>query len=195
MFAMEHYEVAPDIVIMAKSMAGGLPLGAVTGNAELMDQPQVGGLGGTFSGNPVACRAALAVLDQFQNKALLPRAEEIGKQVLERFKEFQERYPVIGDVRGLGCMVGMELVVNRITKVPATAVTKRLIDLCREKGLLMISAGRHSNIIRPLMPLVITDSQLEEGCQSLVSSVEVCQRIIRKIVMPGTNESDLDEMG
>ena len=116
MFAMEHYEVAPDIVIMAKSMAGGLPLGAVTGKAELMDHPQVGGLGGTFSGNPVACRAALAVLDQFQKKALLSRAEEIGKKGFRKFKEFQERYPVIGDVRGLGCMVGMELVVNRSHK-------------------------------------------------------------------------------
>ena len=177
MFALEHYEVAPDIVIMAKSIAGGLPLGAVTGKAELMDHPQVGGLGGTFSGNPVACRAALAVLDQFQNKPLLSRAEEIGKKVLERFKEFQERYTVIGDVRGLGCMVGMELVVDRITKVPATALTKRLIDLSREKGLLMISAGRHSNIIRPLMPLVITDSQLEEGLSTIGKALlELCQK-------------------
>ena len=181
LFALEHYEVAPDIVIMAKSIAGGLPLGAVTGKAEVMDQPQVGGLGGTFSGNPVACRAALAVLDQFQNKALLSRAEEIGKKVFERFKEFQERHTVIGDVRGLGCMVGMELVVDRVTKVPATALTKRLIDLCREKGLLMISAGRHSNIIRSLMPLVITDSQLEEGLSTIGKALlEVCQKESQK---------------
>jgi len=177
MFALEHYEVAPDIVVVAKSMGGGLPLGAVTGKAELMDQPQVGGLGGTFSGNPVACRAALAVLDQIQNKALLSRGEEIGRKVLERFKELQERYTIIGDVRGLGCMVGMELVVDRITKVPATALTKRLIDLCREKGLLMIPAGRHSNVIRPLMPLVITGSQLEEGLSTIDKALlEVCQK-------------------
>jgi len=163
MFAMEHYEVDPDIVVMAKSMAGGLPLSAVTGRAELMDHPQVGGLGGTFAGNPVACRAALAVLDLFEKKDLLSRAEKIGEKVLEKFAQYQECHPMVGDVRGLGAMVGMELVMDRKTKEPATAPTKRLINLCREKGLLMISAGTYSNIIRPLMPLVITDDQLDEG--------------------------------
>ena len=163
MFAMEHYETEPDIITMAKSMAGGLPLGAVTGRSDLMDHPQVGGLGGTFGGNPVACRAALAVLDQFEKKNLLAQAEQIGKRVSERFKEFYDCYPVVGDVRGLGAMVGMELVVDRKTKEPASAFTKRLIDVCREKGLLMISAGTYSNIIRPLMPLVISDEQLEQG--------------------------------
>jgi len=163
MFAVEHYEVEPDIILTAKSIAGGLPLSAITGRAELMDHPQSGGLGGTFAGNPVACSAALAVLDQFKKLNLLSKAENIGKKVLEKFKEFQERYPAVGDVRGLGAMVGMELVVDRKTKEPATALTKRLVNLCREKGLLMISAGTHSNIIRPLMPLVITDDQLDEG--------------------------------
>jgi len=163
MFAIEHYEVEPDMIVMAKSLAAGFPLGGVTGRAELMDHPQVGSLGTTFGGNPVACRAALAVLDLFEKKGLLSRAEQIGKMVLERFKEFQERYPIVGDVRGLGAMVGMELVVDRKTKEPASAFTKRLIEYCREKGLLMISAGTYSNIIRPLMPLVITDKQLERG--------------------------------
>ena len=163
MFAVEHYEVEPDILVMAKSIAGGLPLSAITGRAELMDHPQSGGLGGTFAGNPVACSAALTVLDQFKNLNLLSKAEKIGKKVLEKFREFQERYPAVGDVRGLGAMVGMELVVDRRTKEPATALTKRLINLCREKGLLMISAGTYSNIIRPLMPLVITDNQLDKG--------------------------------
>ena len=163
MFAMEHYEVAPDILVMAKSMAGGLPLGGITGRAELMDHPQVGGLGGTFSGNPVACRAALAVLDLFEKKELLSRAEKIGQKVMERFKEFQKRHSLIGDVRGLGAMVGMELVVDRRTKEPATDFTKQLVNRSREKGLLMISAGTYSNIIRPLMPLMITDKQLEKG--------------------------------
>ena len=163
MFAMEHFEVAPDLLVMAKSMAGGLPLSAVTGRAEMMDHPQVGGLGGTFSGNPVSCRAALAVLEQFEKKDLLSRGEEIGKKVLARFQQFKERYSVVGDVRGLGAMVGMELVVDRKTKEPATALTKQLVGLCREKGLLMISAGTHSNIIRALMPLVISDDQLERG--------------------------------
>jgi 4-aminobutyrate aminotransferase/(S)-3-amino-2-methylpropionate transaminase len=172
MFAMEHYEVEPDIVVMAKSMAGGLPLSAVTGKAELMDHPQVGGLGGTFGGNPVGCRAALAVLDVFEKKDLLSRAGKIGQRVTERFRKFQKHYSLIGDVRGLGAMVGMELVVDRKTKEPATAFTKRLIELCRKKGLLMISAGTHSNIIRPLMPLVITDEQLEKGLLIIGESLE-----------------------
>jgi 4-aminobutyrate aminotransferase/(S)-3-amino-2-methylpropionate transaminase len=163
MFAMEHYEVEPDITVMAKSIAGGFPLSAVTGRAALMDHPQVGGLGGTFAGNPVACRAALAVLDQFEKKNLLTRAERIGNRVLDKFFEFKEIYSIVGDVRSLGAMVGMELVADRKTKEPAAALTKQLINLCREKGLLMISAGTHSNIIRPLMPLVITDEQLERG--------------------------------
>jgi 4-aminobutyrate aminotransferase/(S)-3-amino-2-methylpropionate transaminase len=171
MFAMEHYEVEPDIIVMAKSMAGGLPLSAVTGRSELMDHPQVGGLGGTFAGNPLACRAALAVLDVFEKKDLLSRAEQIGKRVLERFKEFQEHHPAVGDVRGLGAMVGMELVSDRKTKEPATTLTKRLIERCREKGLLMISAGTYSNIIRPLMPLVITEEQLEKGLSIIEKSL------------------------
>jgi 4-aminobutyrate aminotransferase/(S)-3-amino-2-methylpropionate transaminase len=171
MFAMEHYEVDPDILVMAKSIAGGLPLSAITGRAELMDHPQVGGVGGTFGGNPVACRAALAVLEQFEKKDLLSRAEQLGKRLLERFKEFYERYSVVGDVRGLGAMVGMELVRDRNTKEPATAFTKQLVNRCREKGLLMISAGTHSNIIRPLMPLVITDEQLEKGLSIIEESL------------------------
>lgn len=163
MFAMEHYEMQPDIIVMAKSIAGGLPLGAITGRAELMDHPQVGGLGGTFCGNPVSCRAAIAVLDLFEKTDLLTRAKRIGEKVLERFKELYDHYSIIGDVRGLGAMVGMELVADRKTKEPAAAFTKHLVESCRKKGLLMISAGTYSNIIRPLMPLTITDEQLEKG--------------------------------
>jgi 4-aminobutyrate aminotransferase/(S)-3-amino-2-methylpropionate transaminase len=163
MFAMEHYDVEPDITVTAKSIAGGLPLSGITGRAEMMDHPQMGGLGGTYGGNPVACRAALAVLDQFEKKNLLSRAEQIGKKALESFRAFQKEFPVIGDVRGLGAMVGMELVADRKTKEPATAFTKQLVARCREKGLLLISAGTHSNIIRTLMPLVITDDQVDKG--------------------------------
>jgi 4-aminobutyrate aminotransferase/(S)-3-amino-2-methylpropionate transaminase len=170
MFAMEHYEVEPDIIVMAKSLAAGFPLSAVTGKAELMDHPQVGGLGGTYGGNPVACRAAIAVLEQFEKKDLLSRAEKIGKKVLQSFREIQKRFPVVGDVRGLGAMVGMELVADQKTKEPATAFTKQLVNCCREKGLIMISAGTHSNIIRPLMPLVITDEQLDRGLSIIEES-------------------------
>jgi 4-aminobutyrate aminotransferase/(S)-3-amino-2-methylpropionate transaminase len=176
MFAMEHYGVEPEVIVMGKSMAGGLPLSAVTGKAQLMDHPQVGGLGGTFAGNPLACRAALAVLDQFEKTDLLKRAEKIGKTVLERFKQFYEYYPVVGDVRGLGAMVGMELVTDPKTKEPATGLTRQLIDRCREKGLLMISAGTHSNIIRPLMPLIITEEQLERGLNIIRETLDEINR-------------------
>jgi 4-aminobutyrate aminotransferase/(S)-3-amino-2-methylpropionate transaminase len=163
MFAVEHFDVTPDILIMAKSIAGGLPLSAVTGKAELMDHSQEGGLGGTFSGNPVCCQAALAVLDVFEKTKLLFRAEQVGKKCIERFTEFKKHFEIVGDVRGLGAMVGMELVLNRETKEPATAFAKRLTEICRGKGLLLISAGIHSNIVRLLAPLVITDDQLEKG--------------------------------
>jgi len=176
MFAMEHYEVTPDITVMAKSMAGGLPFSAVTGKTELMNHPQVGGLGGTFAGNPVACRAALAVIDVFKKKDLLSKAEQIGQKVLKKFKELQENNSLVGDVRGLGAMVGMELVTDRKLKEPATALTKQLIDRCREKGLLMISAGTHSNIIRPLMPLVTTNGQLEKGLSIIEESLEEIEK-------------------
>ncbi len=172
MFAIEHYEVVPDILIMAKSIAGGLPLSAITGKAELMDHPQVGGLGGTYAGNPLACRAGLVVLEQFAKKKLLMKGEEIGRKVISRFREFYEKYPVVGDVRGLGAMVGMELVADRKTKEPAAALTKQLVAKCREKGLLMISAGTYSNIIRPLMPLVITNEQLERGLKIIEEALD-----------------------
>ena len=176
MFAIEHFDVEPDLITMAKSMAGGFPLSAVTGKAELMDHPQVGGLGGTFAGNPVSCRAGLAVLDQFEKKNLLARGKKIGDRVMKKFKELYEQHPIIGDVRGLGAMVGMELVVDRKTKEPATAFTKQLVTRCRENGLLMISAGTHSNIIRPLMPLVITDEQLEKGLSIIEESLSEIER-------------------
>jgi len=165
MLAMEHFAVEPDMVVMAKSLAGGFPLAAVTGKADLMDHPPTGGLGGTYGGNPVACQAALAVLDYFETHGLLGRAAEIGARTLQRFRDFQENHSSIGDVRGLGAMVGMELVTDRRSKTPATALTGRLIARCREKGLLLVSAGVHSNVIRPLMPLVISDGQLERGLE------------------------------
>jgi 4-aminobutyrate aminotransferase / (S)-3-amino-2-methylpropionate transaminase / 5-aminovalerate transaminase len=176
MFAIEHFDVEPDLITMAKSMAGGFPLSAVTGKAEIMDHPQVGGLGGTFAGNPVSCRAGIAVLEQFEKKNLLARGKRIGDRVIKKFRELYEQYPVIGDVRGLGAMVGMELVVDRKTKEPATALTKQLVARCREKGLLMISAGTYSNIIRPLMPLVITDEQLEKGLSIIEESLSELQQ-------------------
>jgi 4-aminobutyrate aminotransferase/(S)-3-amino-2-methylpropionate transaminase len=171
MFAIEHFGVEPDILVTAKSLAGGLPLAGVTGKAEVMDAPHVGGLGGTYGGNPVACRAALAVLETFEKERLLDRAEAIGKTVMDRFRKMQKEHEIVGDVRGIGAMVAMELVRDRATKEPAKEETAQLVKNCYEKGLVTISAGTYGNIMRILMPLVITDSQLEKGLGILEESL------------------------
>jgi 4-aminobutyrate aminotransferase/(S)-3-amino-2-methylpropionate transaminase len=171
MFAIEHFGVEPDIMTTAKSLAGGLPLAGVTGRAEVMEAPHVGGLGGTYGGNPVACRAALAVLETFEKEKLLERAGVIGTRVMERFKEMQKEYEIIGDVRGVGAMVAMELVKDRATREPAKDETSALVKRCYEKGLVTISAGTYGNIMRILMPLVITDEQLEKGLNILEESL------------------------
>ena len=163
LFAIEHWGIAPDIVLTAKSLAGGLPLSAVTGRAELMDEPHVGGLGGTFSGNPLACRAALAVLEILIEDGLLARAEALGAKIRARFDALQEKYELIGDVRGKGPMLAIELVRDRAEKTPASDETKKLLKICYEKGLVLVSCGNFGNVIRTLMPLVITDDQLDRG--------------------------------
>ena len=163
MFAMEHWGVEPDLVTVAKSLAGGMPLSAVVGRQEIMNAPQVGGLGGTYGGNPVCCRAALAVLDVFEEEKLLDKAEALGKKLRQRFDELQGRYEIIGEVRGKGPMLALELVKDRETKEPATAEAKALVKYCYERGLIILSCGNFGNVIRTLMPLVITDEQLERG--------------------------------
>jgi len=176
MFAVEHFNVEPDIITTAKSLAAGLPLSGITGRAEIMDAPHIGGLGGTFGGNPLACRAGLAVFDIFEKKDLLSRAQKIGKKVLQKFKEMQEKCSLIGDVRGLGAMVAMELVKDRKTKEPAKEETNLLVKKCYEKGLILISAGTYDNIIRTLMPLVISDDELEEGLSILEEGVREVEK-------------------
>ncbi len=163
MFAMEHWGIEPDLVTVAKSLAAGLPLSGVIGKAELMEAPQVGGLGGTYGGNPVCCRAALAVLEVFEEEHLLAKAEALGKKIKARFEQLHARFEIIGDVRGLGPMMGLELVRDRETKEPAADEAKALVRLCYEKGLIILSCGNFGNVIRTLMPLVITDQQLEKG--------------------------------
>lgn len=163
LFAMEHYGVEPDIMIMAKSLAAGIPLAAVTGRAEMMEEPHVGGLGGTYGGNPLGCRAALAVLDFLDQTDLAAKASRIGEIARRRFVEMQQRFPLIGDVRGLGAMIGLELVRDRKTKEPAPDEAKKLVKFCHEHGLILLTCGRYGNVIRTLMPLVITDDQLDEG--------------------------------
>jgi 4-aminobutyrate aminotransferase/(S)-3-amino-2-methylpropionate transaminase len=163
MFATEHYDFEPDLITMAKSLAGGLPLSAVTGRAEIMDSVHVGGLGGSYGGNPVACAAALATIGEMQRLDLPARAEKIGEKLRSTALKWQKTHPMIGDVRGLGAMVAIELVKDRETKEPAKEFTVDLVKRCVESGVILIYAGTHSNCLRYLVPLVITDEQLDEG--------------------------------
>jgi 4-aminobutyrate aminotransferase / (S)-3-amino-2-methylpropionate transaminase / 5-aminovalerate transaminase len=162
LFASEHYGVVPDIILTAKSLAAGLPLAGITGRAEIMEAPPVGGLGGTYGGNPIACKAALAVLELLDSQFLL-RASELGNTLRARFLKLQEKFDIIGNVRGLGPMIGIELVKNRKTKEPAADEAKQLVNRCLQKGLITLACGNYGNVIRTLMPLVITDEQLERG--------------------------------
>ena len=171
LFAIDHWGVEPDIITTAKSLAGGMPLSAVTGRAEIMNLPHPGGLGGTFGGNPISCRAALAVLEIFLEDGLLKQAEALGVKLRRRFDAMQERFEIIGDVRGKGPMLALELVRDRVTKEPAGDEVKKLTRLCYEKGLVILSCGAHHNVVRFLMPLVITDEQLERGLAILEESL------------------------
>ncbi|MBV9280369.1 MAG: 4-aminobutyrate--2-oxoglutarate transaminase [Chloroflexi bacterium] len=176
MFAVEHAGVAPDLIVLAKSLGAGLPIGAVVGRAEVMDAPQPGGIGTTFGGNPLACRAALAALDIIERDHLLDRAGYIGGVVLERFREMQTRYPLIGEVRGLGAMVAMELVRDRESKEPAAAETASILHRCHDAGLLVIKAGLYDNVLRVLVPLVVGDDQLREGLDILERALADVER-------------------
>ncbi len=169
-FAIEHWGVEPDIITLAKSFAGGMPLSAVIGRKELMEAPHVGGLGGTYGGNPLSCRAALAVLEILFDDGLLKTAQSLGEILLERFTSLQKDHEIIGEVRGKGPMLGLELVQDRITKEPATEKAKKLVQLCYEKGLFILSCGNYGNIIRTLMPLVITTEELDKGLSILEES-------------------------
>jgi 4-aminobutyrate aminotransferase / (S)-3-amino-2-methylpropionate transaminase / 5-aminovalerate transaminase len=157
---------------MAKSLAGGLPLSAVTGRAEIMDSAQVGGLGGTYAGNPVACAAALAAVELIERERLPERAAKIGAEVERRFQCFVERFPFVGDARGLGAMRALELVKDRGTKEPDKDRADRVIRKAYESGLLLVGAGTYGNVIRTLMPLVITDGELTEGLDVLEKALE-----------------------
>src|SRR5215208_4925510 len=153
LFACEHYGLIPDLITTAKSLAGGLPLAGVTGRADVLEASQVGGLGGTCGGNPLACAAALAVLDAMEEERLPDRAARMGEQIRARFCQWAGRYPCIGDVRGLGAMIGMELVVDRVTKEPDKGFTARLLSAALERGVILLSSGTYGNTVRVLAPL------------------------------------------
>ncbi len=163
MFAMEHFEVEADLIVVAKSIAGGLPLSGVIGRARVMDDAHLGAIGGTFIGNPVALAAAAAVLDVFEEERLVERAGGIGDVIRARMLEWRERWPQIGDVRGLGAMLAIELVGDPATKAPAPELAEAVIDEALRRGLILLKAGVYGNCIRVLCPLTISDGEVEEG--------------------------------
>jgi len=177
LFACERLGVVPDLLVTAKSLSGGLPLAAITGRAEIMDAPGVGAVGGTFGGNPAACEAALAVLDMIDKDRLYDRANLLGERFRKRAAEWQRRWELVGEVRGLGAMQALELVRSRRTREPAELETKQASQYCYEHGLITITAGTYGNVIRLLMPLAITDAQMDEGLDVLESALQaVCDR-------------------
>ena len=174
MFAIEHSGVEPDLMTMAKSLAGGFPLSAVTGKAEIMDAPIPGGIGGTYAGNPLATTAALAVLDVIEEEKLIQRSNDLGERIAGRFRSMAQRntLSVIGDVRNLGAMIAMELVKDRDTKEPAPELTKALVAKAAEKGLVLLSCGTYGNVIRILVPLTASDALVDEGLDIIERSLE-----------------------
>ncbi len=163
MWGIEHSGVEPDLMTVAKSIAAGLPLSGVIGRAEIMDAPADSAIGGTYVGNPVAQAAALAVLDVFDDEGLVERAAEIGETIRSRMLSWQERYTAIGDVRGLGMMLAIELVGDRETKEPAPELATAVVEAAAERGLLLLKSGIYSNCIRVLAPLVLTEGELDEA--------------------------------
>ena len=161
-FASEQLGLAPDLLVTAKCLGGGLPISAVTGRDEIMDAPIEGAIGGTFGGNPLACAAALAVFDMVDDQ-FLAHARDIGKLVVETLRRWKELYPRIGDIRGLGPMQAIEFVKNRQTKEPDPEAAKALVRFAYENGVICMTAGTYSNVLRLLMPLVISESELSEA--------------------------------
>jgi 4-aminobutyrate aminotransferase len=174
-WAIEHAGVEPDLLLSGKSLGGGLPLAAVTGNAEVMDAVDPGGLGGTFGGNPVACAAGIAVLDEVATAAFRARAEEIGERLRARLEAIAEHVPQVGDVRGLGPMLAVELVRDPETKEPAPELALATTTAARERGLILLSCGLYGNVVRILVPLVASDDELDRGLDILEESlVDAC---------------------
>ncbi len=165
MFAMDYYGIEADITTVAKSLAAGMPLSAVVGKKEIMDSVHASGIGGTYNGNPIACEAGLAVFDIFETEDLLGRAKKLGEKLEVILNALKEKHTLIGDVRGVGPMMAIELVHDRTDKTPAPDKAKALVKYCLEKNLMILACGTFGNVIRFLMPLVITDEQLEQGMQ------------------------------
>jgi 4-aminobutyrate aminotransferase/(S)-3-amino-2-methylpropionate transaminase len=166
MFAIEHWGVEPDLITVAKSLAVGMPIAAVVGRKEIMDSVHPWGLGGTYGGNPVASAAALAVLEVFEEEDMLGKAKALGKRLNERFESWQKRFKIIGEIRGLGAMLGLALVKGE-KREPAAEEAKKLAAFCLERGLIILVCGTYSNVVRVLVPFMITAEQLERGLKIL----------------------------
>jgi 4-aminobutyrate aminotransferase/(S)-3-amino-2-methylpropionate transaminase len=172
MFACNHYEIVPDIITMAKSLGAGLPISATTGKAEVMDAIHLGGVGGTYGGSPVTCAAAIEVIREMSTPAFTDQADKIGNIMKRRLEEWKEKYPMIGDVRGLGPMRLVEFVKDRSTRTPDPDLTLKIIRDAVSNGIILIRAGLYSNCIRLLPPLVITEAQLNEGLDVLEGAIK-----------------------
>lgn len=172
LFASEHYGLVPDIIVTAKSLAGGFPLAAVTGRADVMEAPQVGGLGGTYGGNPLACAAALAVLQVMESEVIPGQAVQMGELIRARFCHWAARHPCIGDVRGLGAMIAMELVTDRTSRAPDPTLTRRLLTAALERGLILLSCGTYGNVVRVLAPLTTPEAIVGEGLDVMEQALE-----------------------
>jgi 4-aminobutyrate aminotransferase/(S)-3-amino-2-methylpropionate transaminase len=170
-FAIEQSGVAPDLITMAKSMAGGFPISAVVGRAEVMDAPAPGGLGGTYAGSPVACAAALAVLDVFEKENLLERSRKLGEHLRARLRSMAAQQPCIAEVRGLGAMVAIELCKNGDVDQPDAELTKRIVQEATRRGLVLLSCGTYGNVVRILVPLTAADALVDEGLDILEASL------------------------
>jgi 4-aminobutyrate aminotransferase/(S)-3-amino-2-methylpropionate transaminase len=177
MFAVEHSGIEPDVIVLAKSLGGGLPLGAVVGRADLMDATNPGGLGGTFGGNPVACAAALAVIEVLIQEKLPERGQRLGDRALARMRAWSERHPQVGDVRGLGAMVAMELVIDPATREPAGTMTNDVLRYCHAHGLALLKAGLYDNVIRLLFPLTINEQELDRGLDIIEEALNQLKRV------------------
>lgn len=177
-FAAEHFDVEPDLITVAKSLAGGLPLSGVIGKDDVMDAPSPGSIGGTYVGNPLAIESALAVLDVIEQENLLERAEEIEAIVLGEFERLQKKHEIVGDVRGIGAMDAIELVKDKGTKEPAPDITERVVQTALDKGVILPVAGLHDNVIRLLTPLVIEEENLEKALEVLGQSIAEAERVL-----------------
>jgi len=178
MWAIEHFDVVPDILLASKSLGGGLVLSATIGRKEIMDSVDIGGIGGTFGGNPLSCVAALKTIEVIEQDKLLDRAVELGKIAKGRLEGMKEKYDIIGDVRGLGCAIGVEFVKDRETKEPATVETGKIRRRCHEHGLIIMSCGVLHNVFRFMFPLVITEDELEKGLDILEDAIKEANKAI-----------------